>query len=182
MVDNYEKAVGLSSEWRTPPFIFAALALQFDLDPCAPVNGFYCVPATTRLTVHDNGLRASWRGGLTFVNPPWSEGRGAVVPWLRRFYAHRGGGIFVCVARTSCDWWCELVWPLSELILFPRGKTRFLRADGNPGPSPTNGVALIGKGDVACAALRRCGNGLLGFSVTADRSMAPPASSRKAVS
>jgi hypothetical protein len=171
MVDNYEKAVGLSSEWRTPPFIFAALALQFDLDPCAPTSGFYCVPAKKKYTVHEDGLRASWRGyGLSFVNPPWSEGRGAVVPWLRRFYAHPDGGIFVCVARTSCDWWCELVWPLSELILFPRGKTRFLRPDGSPGPSPTNGVALLAKGEVACAALRRCGNGLLGFCATPDRS------------
>jgi hypothetical protein len=109
MVDNYEKAKGNSSEWRTP---------------------------------------------------------GRVLD----FFAHDGGGIFVCVARTSCDWFHELVLPHADLLCFPTGKTRFIKPDGSPGPAPTNGIALIAKGEIACEALRRSG---LGFCLTVDRSAAP---------
>jgi hypothetical protein len=168
MVDNYEKAKGESSEWRTSKFIFDALGLEFALDPCAPESGFYCVPAKKVYTARDNGLLQPW-DGLSFVNPPWSEKRCAVVPWLRRFFAHPDGGIFICVARTSCSWFHELVLPHSELLCFPTGKTRFIKADGSPGPAPTNGIALIGKGAAACAALRRSG---LGFCVTVERNAA----------
>jgi DNA N-6-adenine-methyltransferase Dam len=168
MVKNYEKAKGQSSEWRTPKFIFDRLGLQFALDPCSPADGYHVVPARRTLTAHDDGLRQSWGEGLAFVNPPWSDRKRAVVPWLRKFFAHEDGGIFVCVARTSCDWWHELVLPHSELILFPTGKTRFVKPDGSPGPAPTNGIALISKGAAPCAALQRSG---LGYCVTVNRSI-----------
>jgi len=167
MVDNYEKAKGESSEWRTPKFIFDALKLEFALDPCGPQGGYYCVPAKKIYTAADDGLRQPWGDGLAFVNPPWSEKRCAVVPWLRRFFAHPGGGVFIAVARTSCSWFHQLVLPHAELLCFPCGKTRFIKSDGSPGPSPTNGIALIAKGEVACVALRRSG---LGYCVTVDRS------------
>jgi hypothetical protein len=173
MVNNYEKAVGESSEWRTPQFIFDTLALEFDLDPCAPTFGFNCVPAKRIYTRYDDGLRQPW-AGTVYVNPPWSEERRAVVAWLRKFFAHDGGGIFICVARTSADWFHELVLPHAELICFPTGKTRFHRPDGSLGPEPTNGIALLGMGEVACAALRQSG---LGFCLTVDRSAAPSARS-----
>src|SRR5262245_9942572 len=130
MVKNHERAVGESSEWRTPRFIFDALGLTFDLDPCAPTSGFYAVPAKKIYTVHDNGRALPWFG-LVYVNSPWSEKKRAVVPWLRRYFAHNDGGIFVCVARTSCDWWHELVLPHAELICFPTGKTQFINPDGS---------------------------------------------------
>ena len=173
MVDNYEKAKGESSEWRTPASLLDQIGLRYGLDSCAPMSGYYAVQAQTVFTVVDNGLAQSWRGrGLALVNPPWSEARGAVVAWLRKFYEEADGGVFICVARTSCDWWHQLVLPYSKLILFPTGKTRFIKPDGSPGPSPTNGIALIGKGEIACEALRRSG---LGFCLTVDRSAAPSA-------
>jgi hypothetical protein len=167
MVDNYEKAKGESSEWRTPRGLLDAIGLEYALDPCGPSDGgYYAVPARQTYTVHDNGLVRPWHG-LVFVNPPWSETRRAVVPWLRRFFIHPGGGIFVCVARTSCDYWHEDLLPHVELLCFPRRKTRFIRSDGSPGPSPTNGIALLAKGDIACAALCRSE---LGFCLIVDRS------------
>ena len=173
MVDNYEKAKGESSEWRTSgPSLLDPIGLKYGLDPCAPMSGYYAVRAEKVFTVADNGLVQPWRGhGLVFSNPPWSEARGAVVPWLRKFFAEADGGIFVCVARTSCDWWHQLVLPNAELICFPTGKTRFIKPDGSPGPSPTNGIALIGKGEAACEALQRSG---LRYCLTVDRSAAPP--------
>jgi len=159
MVDNYERAKGESSEWRTPASLLNPIGLRFRLDPCAPLDGYYCVPAKKVYTERDDGLVKPWGDGLVYVNPPWSERRGAVVPWLRRFFTHDGGGIFVCVARTSCDWFHQLVLPNADLLCFPTGKTRFIRPDGSPGPSPTNGITLIARGKIACEALRRSGLG-----------------------
>jgi len=171
MVDNYEKAKGESSEWRTPGWLLDSIGLGYGLDPCAPTSGYYAVRARKVFTIAENGLLQSWRGhGEVFVNPPWSEERRAVVSWLRKFFAEADGGIFVCVARTSADWFHELVLPHADLLCFPTGKTRFIKPDGSPGPSPTNGIALIAKGEVACDALRRSG---LGFCLTVDRSAAP---------
>jgi hypothetical protein len=120
------------------------------------MSGYYAVQAEKLLTAADNGLKQSWRGqGLVFANPPWSEERRAVVPWLRKFNDEADGGIFVCVARTSSDWWHLHVLPHAVLIYFPTGKTRFIRPDGTPGPAPTNGIALLGKGEIACEALQR---------------------------
>src|SRR5262249_19628395 len=108
---NFEKSKGETSEWRTPgPSLLDRIGLVYGLDPCAPTSGYYAVRARTVFTVVDNGLVRPWRGyGLVFVNPPWSEERRAVVPWLRKFFAEADGGIFVCVARTSADWFHELV-------------------------------------------------------------------------
>jgi hypothetical protein len=116
MVDNYEKAKGESSEWRTSgPAILDPIGVEWGIDPCAPM---------------------------------------------------------VAVARTSADWFHQLVLPNADLLCFPTGKTRFIKPDGSPGPAPTNGIALIAKGGVCCEALRRSG---LGFCVIVDRTAAPSA-------
>ena len=49
---EHEPSIGETSEWFTPPEIFKALELVFDLDPCSPGPGHW-VPAkksTPRLT------------------------------------------------------------------------------------------------------------------------------------
>jgi hypothetical protein len=172
MDKNFEKAKGNTSEWRTPKYYFTALRLKFGLDPCAPLDGFYCVPALVCFTIRENGLAQSWRGrGLVYSNPPWSDEREAVVPWLIKFFEEADGGIFVCVARTSASWFQQLVLPRAELICFPSKKTRFHNPDGSLGVSPTNGNAILAKGEIACEALRRSG---LGYCVTVDLSAAPP--------
>jgi hypothetical protein len=135
------------------------------------MSGYYAVQAKTVFTAADDGLKKSWRGyGLVYGNPPWSEERRAIVKWLNKFNTEADGGIFVCVARTSADWFHQHVLPYADLLCFPAGKTRFNKPDGSPGPAPTNGIALIAKGDVACEALRRSG---LGFCLTVDHSAAP---------
>ena len=94
---------------------------------------------------------------LMVVNPPFGGRRGQV-PWLRKFFAH-GNGIALCSSLTSADWFHELVVPNAQLLLFPRGKTKFERANGTVGAEPGNGVVLIGAGEVANRALLRSGLG-----------------------
>jgi DNA N-6-adenine-methyltransferase Dam len=148
---EHEPCIGLSSEWFTPQSIFSALKLTFDLDPAHPGIGTpHCyVPAKKVYTERDNGLARPWRG-LVFLNMPFG-GRNAHVPWMRKFFEH-ANGIMIVRAYTSSAWWHELM-PRAEMILFPQGKTKFVRPDGSIGTAPGHGVVLVGAGDVACRAL-----------------------------
>src|SRR5262249_57707583 len=129
-----------------------AIKVTFDLDAGRPGPGLCFVPARRIYTEADDGLRQPWFG-LTWLNPSFGGRRGQV-PWLRKFFAH-GNGIALCAARTSADWFHEVVVPSAELLCFPNGKTKFIRADGSVGKEPGPGVVLIGAGVVACEALKR---------------------------
>jgi hypothetical protein len=161
-MSEHEFSVGLSDEWFTPPEYFRALGLVFDLDPCSP-GPEHWVPARRIYTKTDDGLRQPWEG-CVFMNPPFGGRRGHV-PWLRKFFAH-GNGIALVAARTSADWFHDVVMPSAELLLFPNGKTKFHRPDGSVGKQPGTGIVLIGAGCVACEALRQSG---LGACVIIDR-------------
>jgi hypothetical protein len=152
---EHEPSIGQSDDWYTPPNIFAALGLTFDLDPCSP-GPKHWVPARNIFTKENDGLAEPWRG-MVFVNPPFG-GRHGHVPWLVKFLDH-GNGIAIVRAYTSSDWWHEHMLR-AEAILFPAGKTKFIRPDGSVGKSPGHGVALVGMGEVACAALARSGLGM----------------------
>lgn len=156
MMAEHEPCIGASDDWYTPPEIFDALGLTFDLDPCSPGCGHW-VPAINILTKEDDGLSRDWYD-LVFCNPPFG-GRNGHVQWLVKFLDH-GNGIAIVRAYTSSAWFHEHVAPRAELMLFPKGKTKFIRPDGNVGKSPGHGVVLIGMGAVACNAMRRSGLGL----------------------
>lgn len=153
---EHEPCIGASDDWYTPPEIFAALGLRFDLDPCSPGPGHW-VPADRIYTKADDGLSQHW-AGMVFMNPPFG-GRNGHVPWLERFFDH-GNGVAIVRAYTSSGWWHEHM-PRAEAILFPSGKTKFIRPDGSIGGSPGSGVVLIGMGDTACSALHRSRLGMV---------------------
>jgi hypothetical protein len=153
---EHENSIGETSEWYTPPEIFAALRLRFDLDPCSPGPGHW-VPAKKIYTQREDGLAQPWHG-LVFMNPPFG-GRNGHLSWLRRFFAH-GNGIAIVRAYTSSSWW-HAEMPKAEAILFPRGKTKFVRPDGSIGRAPGHGIVLIGMGTVACKALLQSGLGMV---------------------
>jgi hypothetical protein len=161
---EHEPSVGKSDDWYTPREYFPAIGLEYDLDPCSPGPGHW-VPARKIYTRADDGLSQKW-DGIVFMNSPFG-GRFGQVPWLEKFFDH-ANGIALVRAYTSSSWWHELM-PRAHGILFPRGKTKFIRGTamttkrktgeivqheaGSIGTSPGHGVALIGMGDVACNAL-----------------------------
>lgn len=151
---EHEPPIGQSDEWYTPPEIFHALGLRFDLDPCSqwPPQ----VPARIIYTKEQDGLVCPW-WGTVFMNPPFG-GRHGHVPWLKKFLNH-GNGVAIVRAYTSSDWWHEHIAPRAETLLFPRGKTKFVRPDGSIGKSPGHSIALIGMGAVANKALEQSGLG-----------------------
>ena len=152
---EHEPCIGASDDWYTPPEIFSALDLTFDLDPCSPGRGHW-VPARDVYTIEDDGLSKPWRG-VVFMNPPFG-GRNGHVPWLRKFLQH-ANGVAIVRAYTSSAWFHEHAIH-AETILFPRGKTKFIRPDGSIGRAPGHGVVLLGMGEVSRKALRRSGLGL----------------------
>lgn len=146
---EHEPSIGGSDEWYTPPEIFKALGLTFDLDPCSPGSGHW-VPALKVYAKVDDGLSLSW-SGLVFMNPPFG-GRNGHVPWLRKFIEHTDG-IAIVRAYTSSAWFHQ--WAVkADAMLFPRGKTKFIRPDGSIGKAPGHGVVLLGMGKRSCEALR----------------------------
>lgn len=147
-MSEHEPCVGGSDEWYTPPAIFDALKLQFDLDPCSPGSGHW-VPAREVYTKQHDGLRQRWNG-LVFMNPPFG-GRNGQVPWLEKFLGH-GHGIAIVAARTSSGWFHSHA-RRAQTMLFPRGKTKFIRPDGTTGGSPGTGIVLLGMGPQSNAAL-----------------------------
>jgi hypothetical protein len=167
---EHEPCIGETDEWYTPPEIFAALGERFDLDPCSPGPGHW-VPADRIYTKADDGLAQPWEG-FVFMNPPFG-GRNGHVPWLMSFLEH-GNGIAIVRAYTSSEWFHEYA-VRADIMLFPRGKTKFVRPDGSIGKSPGHGVVLLGMGSRAMAALQRSN---LGLCVTLHASPATVTSAR----
>lgn len=153
---EHEPCIGASDDWYTPVEIFDALKLTFDLDPCSPGAGHW-VPAINILCKEDNGLSRDWYG-LVFMNPPFG-GRNGHIPWLVKFLDH-ANGIAIIRAYTSSAWFHDYVAPRAETLLFPKGKTKFVRPDGSIGGSPGHGVVLIGMGAPSRSALQLSGLGL----------------------
>ena len=75
-----------------------------------------------------------------------------------KIFVH-ANGVMVVRAYTSSNWWHELIVPNAETIVFPKGKTKFIRPDGTIGKEPRHGIAFVGMGPVANEALKHCGLG-----------------------
>lgn len=144
------EGIGKSDEWYTPVEIFDALGLTFDIDVASP-GIHHWVPTKAVFTKEVDGLSQPWNG-LVFMNPPFG-GRNGQVPWLEKFVAH-GNGIAIVAARTSSKWFQDII-PNTDAILFPRGKTKFVKETGEIGKSPGSGIVIIAMGKIAVEALEK---------------------------
>lgn len=128
-----------SDEWFTPPEVFEALGLAFDLDPAAPVGGVPWVPAARYFTKREDGLSQPWSGRV-WLNPPYGRG---TERWLRKLADH-GDGLALVFARTDTAWF-QRVATQATALCFVGGRLRFRRPDGTPGdtaPAPSLLVAF----------------------------------------
>lgn len=149
-----------SVEWYTPPYIFDALALTFDLDPSSPGDGPVHVPARRFAIPPNDGLAMVW-DGLIWMNPPY--GRKGLDAWVERLAIH-GNGVGLVFARTDTRWFHDYA-TRADVLCFIRSRVKFLRPDGSSGgrtweqsgpPAPS---MLIAFGEVAAAAVAACGLG-----------------------
>lgn len=136
--------------WFTPPGVFAALGLTFDLDPASPRGGVPWIPVDRYYTEDDDGLLQPWEGRV-WLNPPYSK----PAPWIERL-KHHGDGLALIPADTATSWWHAHV-IASDQVCFIRHRLRFIRGGDETSAMFPSAIAAWG-GDNA-AALRRSGLG-----------------------
>lgn len=139
-MSTHERTTG-SCEWYTPPWLFEAMGIAFDLDPCDRLGR---TPAANHFGSH--GLEKEWYGTV-WLNPPYGAKRYDIVPWLEKFCEH-GDGVAIVPNRTATKWWQDVAHS-SELLIFIEGKVKFLRPDGTEGKSPGYGNVLVAIGNCA---------------------------------
>lgn len=153
---NYERLrAGGTVERYTPPEIFTALGLTFDLDVAAPPGGVAWVPAGRALSASEDGLSMPWTGRV-WVNPPYGRG---IDRWLTRLADH-GDGVALVFGRTDTNWWGDAA-RRATAVCFVRGRVRFIDGrTGEPGegraPIPST---LLAYGLVCATALIQSGLG-----------------------
>ena len=86
------------------------------------------------------------------MNPPYGR-RNGQVPWLQKFIQH-GFGIAIVRAYTSAKWFQDMI-PECDAVLFPRGKTKFIKPNGDVGGSPGSGIVILAMGDESVNALEK---------------------------
>lgn len=140
-----------SAEWYTPVWLFDELGLMFDLDPASPHDMETAVPATTKYTVFDNGLKKSWFGRV-WMNPPYGPDTGT---WMHRMIQH-GNGIALVFSRTDTSW-CQEAMREATATLFISGRIQFIPGKENQHKKSRcgAGTVLFGFGDECANALRR---------------------------
>lgn len=134
-----------SSEWYTPPHIFDALGVEFDLDPAAPPGGVPWVPARRHFTRKDDGLARPWSGRV-WLNPPYGRETRA---WLHRLAEH-GDGIALVFARSDTAWFHEFA-PRATALCFVAGRLTFVPGDGRSNASTAGAPSLLLAYGLACA-------------------------------
>jgi hypothetical protein len=142
------EALGKSDDWYTPRYIFDAMDEHFDLDVAAPTQPTN-VPCSAHISAGSLNIRWS---GFVWMNPPYGP-RNGLVPWLDKFFAH-ANGICLVPDRSSTPWFQNAA-RKADILLFLSPKVKFLRPDGSPGNSPSNGTVLMGSGPKATHTLIR---------------------------
>lgn len=117
--EKIERSRKKSVEWYTPTWVFDELGINFDLDPSSPHDADTAVPATTKLTIFDDGLSAPWRGRV-WLNPPYGK---STPFWMSRMIDH-GNGIALVFSRTDTAW-CQAAMKSATAILFVSGRIEF---------------------------------------------------------
>lgn len=159
---THEKPItGEKVDWYTPSWIFEALGLEFDIDPCAPQGGLPWIPAKHFCSLPKDGLALEWRGRI-WCNPPYGP---ATKLWLERMGQHRNG-VSLVFARTDTEWYHLYAKP-ADAILFLEGRVKFVDRSGEPPmvfdkrsgkfreSGPGCGSMLVAWGEENVAALRR---------------------------
>jgi phage N-6-adenine-methyltransferase len=134
------------NEWYTPPeYIQAARRVmgRIDLDPASSEIANEIVEASKIYTAEDNGLTKYWAGKV-WMNPPYASD--LIAGFIGKYAEHvKNGdiseGIVLVNNATETNWFKELV-SVSNAIVFPKGRVKFLDPDGNPG-APLQGQAVV---------------------------------------
>src|SRR5690349_1157393 len=141
-----ELVVTTGDDWYTPPWIFEAAGLAFDMDVAAPMDPeMRHVPARVHLTAVEDGLLTPW-DGLIWCNPPYSGS----TPWVEKWAAHDGPGLILVPAVKSR--WVGTLLGATDAMTFLT--VEFIRPGGQVAPIRWLNI-LAGKGDECIEAVGR---------------------------
>lgn len=153
---HHRATEGETNDWYTPPLVFDALGVRFDLDPAAPPGGVPWVPAERHYCEADDGLTQPWDGRV-WLNPPYGPHTAA---WLRKLAAH-GDGIALVFARTDTAWFHETV-PSADVVCFLEGRLTFVTAAGERAKHNAGAPSMLVAWGGPCAeAVAACGLGMV---------------------
>lgn len=152
----HEQSVGATDEWYTPPEIFDAMGVRFDLDVAHPGLDVVDWVPTSRVITTDS-LQHDW-AGFVWMNSPFGKRMG-LIPWLEKFCAH-GNGVAL-VPNRSGPWWTAYA-PRADLTLQVADKIKFIRPDGSRGMQPGTGTTLLAIGPRGVQALHNAATAGLG--------------------
>ena len=144
LIDN-----GTSDDYYTPPFVFEALGIEFDMDVCAPAGGVPWIPAKQSLTIIEDGLTTPWEGRV-WCNPPYSN----VLPWVDKMKKHRNGIMLLPMVKS---YWRLSVWNDADGICEPNGVDRIKFIHKGKEKEIMFPVFFAGWGDTAIEAMKRVG-------------------------
>jgi hypothetical protein len=145
LIDN-----GTSDDYYTPPFVFEALGLEFDMDVCAPAGGVPWLPAKQSLSIIEDGLVTPWQGRV-WCNPPYSLPN----PWIGKFIEHGNG---VCLVQSSrAKWWIRL-WNEADAFVALPSDIKFITGKGDS-KGIFMPVVLVAMGQENVLALQNSGLG-----------------------
>jgi len=106
----------------TPPEIFEALGIEFDLDVCAPIGGLPWIPAKRFIDINEDGLKSEWSGRV-WMNPPYSKSE----PWVDKWLAHKNG--FALLPTSKANWFINL-WDGETAVWMVDRNFYFVKPDG----------------------------------------------------
>ena len=141
-----------SDDWYTPKYIFDALGIRFDLDPCSAAGGVPWVPADRYYTIDHDGLTQPWDGSV-WLNPPYSQ----PWPWIEKLTQH-GNGIALIPADTANRGFQKWAVPATAHC-FLRDRVNFVRLGNNNKTTARFPSVLCAWGDECSEAVRSCGLG-----------------------
>ena len=141
-----------NDEMFTPPWIFEALGVSFDLDVASSHNKYVVVPAKKYFTIEDDSLNQEWYGTV-WMNPPFSK----VTPWIDKWLEHGNG--FCLVPLSSNGRWVNKLWESEAKLVYLPPNMAFIGGQDGKMVSHRWRCALWAIGDGAVEALKMSGIG-----------------------
>lgn len=118
----HELPVGASVEWYTPPSLFTALGIDFDLDPASPNPPVPWIPA--RQFYWEQGDELPWHGRV-WLNPPYGP---RAIPFILRMLSH-DNGLMLLPSRTETRAFQKSAQSATRVV-FLRDRLHFVRPNG----------------------------------------------------
>jgi hypothetical protein len=139
-----------TDDWYTPPWVFAGMHADFNIDVASPPDPLPWIPAAGHYCLADDGLEQPWRG-LVWCNPPFSD----PLPWARRWAKHPAGCFLI---RSDLSGRAgHTAFAAASSLYAPRRRMQFVNGHGRTlnANRPNSSVVIFGRGSEADEALTR---------------------------